>query len=230
MTNANSVSGVAATQWRILSLRFTETDLERLDTRHLVFGLLATWAVGIGRYWDHPQPYLLQSLGLGSLAVMGCLAVFLYLILLPLKPERWSFVHLLTFVTLTALPAILYAIPVERFMSLADARAANVWALALVALWRVVALGRYLREWTDLSGPLLIASLLLPLALVVATLTLLNLEQAVFNIMSGLQEEGTASDSAYQLLFFLSMASYFASPFLVFVYGVAVWTRRRDRS
>lgn len=228
-TSADSEIGIVAAQWRVLSLQFTHGDLDRLGTRHLVYGLLVTWAVGIGRYWDHPHPYLLQSLGLGSLAVMCGLVVLLYALLLPLRPARWSLVHLLTFVSLTALPALLYAIPVERFMSLDDARAVNVWFLAAVALWRVLMLGRYLGKWTDLSGVLLVASLLLPLALVVVALTVLNLEQAVFDVMSGLREDGTASDTAYQYLFILSACSYLASPVLALIYGFAVWSRRKQR-
>jgi len=224
-----SLMTIARTQLRVLSLRFTRDDLEALGPRHLAYGLLVTWAVGIGRYWDHPDPYLLQSLGLGSLAVMCGLVLLLYLLLLPLRPARWSLGHLFTFVTLTALPALLYAIPVERFMTLADARMVNVWFLAAVALWRVLMLGRYLAQWTDLSGPVLIAALLLPLALVVALLTLLNLEQAVFDVMSGLREEGTANDAAYQWLFVISMFSYLGSPVLALVYGFAVWSRRRGR-
>jgi len=228
-TTTDSPLGIVSAQLRILSMRFTEDDLARLGSRHLGYGLLVTWAVGIGRYWDHPQPYLLQSLGLGSLAVMCGLVLLLYLLLLPLRPARWSLVHLFTFVSLTAMPALLYAIPVERFMSLDDARSVNVWFLGAVALWRVLMFGRYLDEWTDLSGVLLGASLLLPLALVVVALTVLNLEQSVFDVMSGLREDGTASDTAYQYLFLLSAASYLASPALALIYGFAVWNRHKQR-
>lgn len=227
--DSNSTIGVVRAQLRILSLRFTASDLAGLGAKHLVYGLLVTWAVGLGRYWDHPHPYMVQSLGLGSLAVMVGLVLFLYLILLPLRPARWSLVHLLTFVSLTALPALLYAIPVERFMLLEDARTVNVWFLVIVAVWRVVLFGRYLVVWTDLSGPILVASLLLPLALVVAALTLLNLEQAVFDVMSGLRDNGTAGDTAYQYLFTLSVFSYLASPVLALIYGFAIWSRRKGR-
>ena len=213
-------------QRRILSLRFDADDLARLDRRHLVYGLLVTWAVGIGRYWDHPDPYLLQSLGLGSLAVMGSFGLLLYLLLWPLRPSGWSLVHLYTFLSLTSLPAILYAIPVERFLPLDAARTANVWFLATVAVWRVAMLGRYLSQRTDLSGAVLLASLMLPLALVVVALTLLNLEKAVFDVMAGLrEEEGTAGDEAYGFLFLLSTLCFFASPALLLAYGLAVWKR-----
>ena len=225
----DSTIGIVSAQWRILSLRFTEHDLVRLGPRHLIYGLLVTWAAGIGRYWDHPEPYLLQSLGLGSLAVMFGLVLLLYLLLLPLRPAHWSLVHLLTFVSLTALPALLYAIPVERFMSLDTARTVNVWFLGAVALWRVLMLGRYLKEWTDLSGAVHGSSLLFPLALVIVALTLLNLEQAVFDVMSGLREDGTAGDKAYQFLFLLSGGSFLASPILALIYAFSISSRRKHR-
>jgi hypothetical protein len=56
---------------------------------------------------------------------------------------------------------------------------------------------------------------------------MLNLEQAVFDVMSGLREDGTAGDTAYQYLFLLTGASFVASPVLALVYGFAVWSRRR---
>jgi|GEM_PF-4987218 len=43
----------------------------------------------------------------------------------------------LAFVTLTAPPALLYAIPVERFMTPSAASVTNAWFLAVVAAWRV---------------------------------------------------------------------------------------------
>lgn len=226
MESARQPLGIWQAQQRVLSLRFDADDLARLDHRHLVYGLLVTWAVGLGRYWDHPEPYLVQALGLGSLLVMGGLGLLLYGLLWPLRPRGWSLVHLYTFLSLTALPALLYAVPVERFLSLGAARATNVWFLAIVALWRVAMLGRYLARGTALSGGVLVAALLLPLALVIVVLTLLNLEQAVFSVMAGLREdEGTAGDTAYQYLFVLSTLSFLASPLLLLSYGIAVWKR-----
>jgi len=218
---------VARVQARILSLTFTRGDLQALGRRHLLYGLLVVWAVGLGRYWDHPDPYLVQALGLGSLAVLVALAGFLYLALLPLRPARWSFVHLLTFLSLTALPALLYAIPVERGIDLASARVVNAWFLGVVAVWRVGMLARYLSVWTGLSGPVLAAALLLPLALVVVALTLLNLEQAVFNVMAGLREDGTPGDVAYLVLFLITGTSFAVSPVLALLYAFAIWQRAK---
>lgn len=38
---------------RLLSFRATTEELLGLGSRHLAFGLLCTWIVGIGRYWDN---------------------------------------------------------------------------------------------------------------------------------------------------------------------------------
>jgi hypothetical protein len=219
---------IARAQWRVLTLRFDEIDLAKLGPRHLFYGLLVTWAVGLGRYWDHPEPYLLQALGLGSLAVAGVLGLFLFLVLWPLKPANWSLIHLYTFISLTSLPALLYAIPVEQFLELEAARTANVWFLGTVAAWRVAMLGRYLLKQASLPAPLAFVALLLPLALIIACLVILNLEKAVFNIMAGLDEKaGTANDEAYLVLFILSAFSFWASPILLGLYAFAVWSRWR---
>jgi hypothetical protein len=46
------------------------------------------------------------------------LAAILYLVVKPLRPANWTYSSVLIFVGLTALPGLLYAIPVERFVSL----------------------------------------------------------------------------------------------------------------
>jgi hypothetical protein len=110
------VREILRTQLRILSFRFDRSDLSALGPGHLAFGLATAWLAGIGRYWDHPDPHFVQRLGLGSLVIPFVLAGLVFALLYPLRPERWSYSHLLTFISLTSLPALLYAIPVERFM------------------------------------------------------------------------------------------------------------------
>lgn len=219
---------IANAQLRILTLRFSSEDLAGLGTRHLVYGLLVTWAVGIGRYWDHPDPYLVQSLGAGSLVLMGALGLLLYSILWPLRPRDWSLFQLYVFLSLTALPAILYAIPVERFLEIRTAQQVNVGFLAIVAVWRVAMLGRYLAKRTDLSGWILATALLLPLVLILVALTALNLEKAVFTVMAGAREPvPTPGDRAYLYIVLLTGASFVIAPLLVAAYGLAVWLRWR---
>ena len=113
---------------------------------YLAWGLFVTWLAGIGRYWDHPNANWWQYAGLGSVAYVFVLGTFLWLIVAPLRPRNWSFIGVLIFVTLTSLPALLYAIPVEKFMSLQAAQTANVIFLAIVASWRVALLIVFLRR------------------------------------------------------------------------------------
>src|SRR5687767_12750486 len=125
----------------------------RLWTRYLFFGargddwaalsspgllgpaLIATWLAGMGRYWDHSSPHVLQRLGVGSLVYVLVLSAVLWLIVWPLRPIRWGYRQVVTFVGLTSPPALLYAIPVERWLSMRSASAVNAWFLAVVALW-----------------------------------------------------------------------------------------------
>ncbi len=162
----------------------------------------------MGRYWDDPKAKLVQHLGLGSLIYIFILSMFVWVVIWPLRPKEWSYSKVLTFVSLTSLPAILYAIPVERFLSLQIARSVNAWFLAVVASWRVALLIVFLKRYAQLGGFQIIVSTLLPLTLIVTTLTILNLERAVFDIMGGLREGGgTANDQAYAVLFTLTYFS-----------------------
>lgn len=218
---------VLATFVRVLTLRFRASDLEGLGRPHLVAGLVCTWLAGIGRFWDNPRASLLQTLGLGSVVYVFVLSAFLWLLIKPLRPERWSYVHLLTFVTLTAPPAFLYAVPVERWVSLSTARSVNVWFLAIVALWRVVIYGLYLRRWAGLRVLGLIPALLLPLCLVVTALSVLNLDHAVFDIMAGLRGPGTPDDDAYAVLILITLLSFYLVPVLLILYFVEIVRARR---
>lgn len=203
----------------------------KLDTSvfkwYLAFGIGVTWLAGIGRYWDNPRADLWQYLGLGSVAYIFVLAFILWVMIMPLKPANWSYRNVLLFVSLTALPALLYAIPVERFMSLDSAQQANVWFLAVVALWRVALLVIYLHRVARLPVESVIVATLLPLTLIVTALTMLNLEHVVFNIMAGLSEhEPSANDSAYLILMLITWISVLLSPLLLILYFWCVFNPR----
>ena len=131
--------------------------------------------------------------------------------------------------SLTAPPAILYAIPVERFMSLESAQLANVWFLVVVAIWRVGLLLKYLKNVAGLSGLCVLVATLLPLTLIVTALTALNLEHVVFKLMAGLEEhEISANDSAFQILLLITFFSVLASPFLLSMYGWFIYKGRKN--
>jgi hypothetical protein len=221
---------LAGTALRLLFFRSSREELLALDQRHLVLGLVCTWLVGMGRYWDDPGAHLLQHLGVGSVVYVFVLSGFLWLLMWPLGPEEWSFRRLLTFVSLVSPPAALYAIPVERFLTLDVARSVNVWFLAVVATWRVALLAFYLRRSARLPWLSMGVGTLLPLGVIVTVLAMLNLERAVFDIMSGMGRQGTANDAAYQVLFLLTLLSWMAVGPLLVAYGVlSALTYRRKR-
>lgn len=113
-------------------------------------------------------------------------------------------------------------------MSLENAQMANVWFLAIVAIWRVALLLRYLTKVAKLSGLCVVVATLLPLTLIVSLLAALNLEHVVFNLMAGLENhEKSANDSAYFVLLVITYFSVMASPILLVMYGWFVYKRRK---
>lgn len=112
---------IFADQWRLLTFRRPSEAISVHWERYLAFGLMVTWIAGIGRYWDNPRAQLWQHAGLGSLAYVFVLAFILWVVIAPLQARHWFYQNVLTFITLTSLPALLYAIPVEQFMPLAKA-------------------------------------------------------------------------------------------------------------
>jgi hypothetical protein len=221
-------SNILSTVVRLLTFRISREEFLRFNYKHLAFGVACTWLVGIGRWWDDPRANLLQHSGVGSVVYIFLLSLLLWLVVWPLKPQGWSYRHVLTFVSLTSPPAILYAIPVERFATLETARTLNVWFLAIVATWRVALLVFYLSRHARLSPFSIAVAALLPIAFIVVTLTILNLERAVFNLMGGLRDGGTANDSAYGILFGLSMLSMILFiPLLICYIFLSVWSSMR---
>jgi hypothetical protein len=204
----NKQESILSTEARLLTFRMSRQNFLDLGRGHFLFGLVSTWIVGMGRYWDDPGAKLVQHLGLGSVIYIFVLSMFVWLVIWPLRSKQWSYAKVLTFVSLTSAPAILYAIPVERFFALETARSVNAWFLAIVATWRVALLIFFLRKYAQLGAFQIIVAACLPLTMIVTTLTALNLERAVFDLMGGLREGGgTANDTAYAVLFTLTYFS-----------------------
>lgn len=214
---------IIADEVRFLTFRSMSPGVQTHWKAYLAFGLFFTWMAGVGRYWDNPRAELWQLLGLGSVAYVFSLSFVLWLLLAPLRPQNWGYRNVLLFVTLTAPPAVLYAIPVERFMSVAAAAATNAWFLAIVASWRVALLAVFLRRVARLDWLALVVATLLPLALIVVALALLNLEHVLFDLMAGIREQDKSSaDTAYSLVFMLAVFSYFSAPMLLIGYIIFV--------
>jgi hypothetical protein len=192
-----------------------------LNRRFLIIGLLVTWIVGMGRYWDDPGAHLLQHLGVGSLIYVFVMALIIWLVVHPYGNPEWRYGHVLTFVTLTSFPAIFYAIPVELYFDVDTSATMNAWFLAVVAAWRMALLFFFLRRFANLTRFATVVTALLPVCLIIVALTFLNLERAVFNIMGGIREK-TSKDTAYKILVLLTVLSFYGAIPLLIAYTVAI--------
>jgi hypothetical protein len=184
-------------------------------------GLAATWIVGMGRYWDDPGASMLQHLGFGSVIYIFLLALFIWIIVKPFAIENWNYFTVLTFISLTSFPAIFYAIPVERFFSLQTSNTMNLWFLLIVAAWRLGLLYYFLRHFTLMSNGNILTITLMPICLIISTLTALNLHRVVFNIMGGIRNP-TPHDASYFVLLLLTSISYILAIPLLIAYCVGI--------
>lgn len=218
--------------FRYLTFRASHSELSRLEKSHLIIGLIGTWLVGMGRYWDHPNAEILQYLGMGSVAYVFCLSAVFWVTLKGLNVSECRYIHLLTLISLTSFPAALYAIPVERFMTIQSAIDVNVWFLLIVAVWRVALFFLYLSRSYTLNKSLTLLVMLLPLMAIVSSLFMLNLENAVFELMAGMhgqRSDPTPNDGAYAIVFSLTALSYIGFIPVLIMYIIAAIFRWRKK-
>lgn len=215
---------VLKTIFRLLTFKITREELLELNHKHLFVGIAGTWIVGMGRYWDDPGAKLLQHIGLGSVIYIFLLAFIIWVIIKPYYVEKWSYFTILTFISLTSFPAIFYAIPVEMFLNMDFSATVNAWFLLIVASWRLCLLYSFLRKFTKLGHGYIVVATLLPICVIIVTLTILNLERAVFDIMGGIREN-SSKDKAYGVLVFLTVLSSLAVIPLFIGYIFAVLNR-----
>jgi hypothetical protein len=212
----------------LLTLQMKREDMLTFNRKHFFTGLIGTWMVGMGRYWDDPGANILQHLGLGSVIYIFVLAFFIWLIVKPFRVEHWNYFTVVTFISLTSFPAIFYAIPVERFFSIETANTINVWFLAIVAIWRLTMLFYFLKQYTQLHFGNILTITLMPICLIISALTALNLHRVVFNIMGGVRNP-TPHDASYTVLLVLTGVSIILVGPLLFFYAVGIYYRAKSR-
>lgn len=189
--------------WRMLFFRLGSQEYLELGPRDAALGVLCAWIAGIGRYWDHPTAGAAQKSGLGSVVYVVALSALLWLLLMPLRANRQKYVTLLAAVSLTSPLAWLYAVPVERWFDVGTAISLNLWFLAIVAGWRVALLARFLHRGANCSAPRALVLTLVPLCGILVVLQQLNLEHAVFQLMSGIDRVSPierVNDATYSFL------------------------------
>lgn len=207
--------------WRLLTFRASHAELRKIGTdgRYLAFGLVCTWLAGIGRSWDNAEAEFLRQTGLGSVAYILFLALFLWVIVRPLRPRNWSYQGVLTFVALTSPPAFLYALPVEKWMIPEAAAQANLVFLALVAAWRVALLLFYLSRLARLGGLTAAIATLLPLSIIVTVLGAIHVADRTFTAMGGIRADA-AQDPSLRIVEMITQLSFIAIFPLVAAYAV----------
>lgn len=224
-----SFRDILRTQLAFLAFRPIRISVGDGHWRWFAFVLVVTWLAGVGRYWDHPSAHTWQYLGVGSLVYICCLSTLLYLLVWPLRPSNWTIGGVFVFVGLTSLPALLYAIPVERIVDLKTAQSINAWFLGIVAVWRVALLFRYLVVVAKLHAFVVTTVSVLLLSGILVTLTLLNLEHVVFDLMAGIRaEDASPNDVAYLVVFGLAFFSMWAFPVALVLYLAAIVHRQRS--
>lgn len=212
---------------KLLTFRLTREEMLQFNKKHFFAALIGTWMVGMGRYWDDTGASLLQHLGLGSVIYIFVLALLIWLILKPYYVDNWKYFTVLTFIGLTSFPAVFYAIPVEKFVSIETANSLNVWFLAIVAAWRLCLLYYFLQHFTKLRMGSILTVTLMPICLIITTLTILNLHRVVFDIMGG-RRNPTPHDEAYSVLIFLTGISAVLTLPLLISYGVGIYNRMQQ--
>src|SRR5215471_13302655 len=125
------VGKAIATMFRVVTFRASREELQSLNHIHLLVGLVSTWLVGIGRWWEDPRANLFQHTGIGSVIYVFVLALFLWLILRPMGLKKIGYFHILTFVSFTSPPAVLYAIPLRHGVDLETAQTIRMALLAV---------------------------------------------------------------------------------------------------
>lgn len=209
---------------RLITFRLTREEFLQFNLDYLMVGIVCTWLVGIGRTLHNSRVEWWQHLGLGSVAYIFVLSLLLWLLLLPLRIQKLSYWHILTFVSLTSPTGFIYAIPVEAFLSFDAATSARFWFLGGVATWRVALWAFYLKRFCQLPGFSAFVVCVLPLCFIVALLTILNLDKVVFDIMGG--GSHTTDDGAYMFLFLITALSVYAFIPLVLMYVGIICQKR----
>lgn len=212
---------------RLLTFRLSGEEFARLDLRFALIGLVGTWLVGMGRYWDSPTASYAQKAGLGSVVYVFALSAFLFVLGIPLMPRNWSYRSVFTFITLTSFPAALYAIPVERWVAIDVAIQMNVWFLAIVAGHRVALYLFYMRRSADLSPYVALVAALLPITLIITFLVFSGYSGLVLDIMGGFRERSkTAQDGVNSILNTITFSSCISLPVLALAYCGAIRARQ----
>jgi hypothetical protein len=180
-------------------------------------GLLLVFSAALAREYDGQdllhEPWHLFLPLIASLATSFVLYLLLRVVgwfraagWKPFWSGYWSFLGLYW---MTAPLAWLYAIPVERFLSAADATRANLWLLAIVSLWRVLVITRVASVlWSVAFGAALQPVMLF--ADTVAIVLVILTPRPILSVMGGIRvsEAELVIDNASTAVLLLGILSW----------------------
>lgn len=216
---------ILPTVLRLLTFQAGRHEMQHLDKRYLAFGLLCTWFVGMGRSWDDAQAGVLQHLGIGSIVYVFALSLLLWLTIRPFVNDGYSYLQMVTFVSLVSPPGLLYAIPVEQLFTEDVARSINMLFLSIVATWRVALLIFYFRKGLALEWSEVAISALLPLSTIMAPITIYRALESIATSMGGLRGGTAGANQLETVLDILGGISILAFLPLVSLYMMMVARR-----
>ncbi|MBS1704538.1 MAG: hypothetical protein JST40_01580 [Armatimonadetes bacterium] len=186
---------------------------------------------GIGRWWDDPRPIPIPvRLGLGSVAYIFLLTIFLALFIAPYIWAQFKLPAFLTFIAATAPPAMAYALPVERYLSPADAVQYNFYALVVVATYRVSLLIWYLLRAYRFPWWRTIIVFVVPISLILFALMATGQGRYVLEIMGGFRDK-LPREQIEQTVMGLGLLGLFVSPVVLVAYAIdlVIFLRRRPK-
>ncbi len=219
--------------WRVLTFRTTAEDVASWSYRELGLGLICTWLVGIGRWWDDPRDLMLPvRLGLGSIAYVLVFAGVMWLLLRPIVDNPPTILQVLTFVCFVSPPAALYALPVERWTGMETAIQLNLIFLFIVAVYRVSLLIRFYVVAIKMSVGKALLTTFLPISIAIFSIATMNMLSKIIQFMGGVREEATRRHSMEQFTVTIAAVSVIAAPFLILCYLCILCAenlRRQDR-
>lgn len=216
--------------FRVLRFRASREDLAKGGLPLVAVGMAITWLVGIGRWWDDPRTLeWYVRWGFGSLLYVGCLSLVLFALAAPLsrRASPDDFRVTLSFVTASALPGIVYAIPIELIAGPSAASAYNVAALIFVSLYRLALLYWFFYSVLGLPDQAWILTSL-PVAAIVAVVSMMNMGPMVVDIMGGFRETMPKSE-AESIVEALGCISFIVTPILIILYLGQVYVADRGK-
>lgn len=202
---------------------------ERLSYRHFIIGLLTTWLVGIGRNWDFPEAPLFAKTGLPSVAYIFILSAVFWILSWPVSYRRLSYFKILTLISMTAAPGLVYAIPVEMMLSMQDAQAVNLLFLTVVAIWRVGLAYSIFVNGGQNSAAVATSIILLPVCLIIIGLVMSGRAGYVIEIMGGVNRPENVNTGVNEAVAAMFCLAWPVGAIALIIWGIAISTVKHDR-